>query len=133
MRGRNSNADSRAKAKSWCNKYPNGECPPNERRLLERVKKLCKRLGIDGTIHSFRKFFCSYFANQGVPPLTLMSWSGHSDIKVLIASYYRLNEEDSLNFMRKVCRTEKRRWRISRDTSGTNPGTLSKSNQCVFV
>ena len=88
-------------------KYPNGNGPLNERRLLERVKKHCLRLEIDGTIHSFRKFFCSYMANQGVPPLTLMSWSGHSDIKVLISSYYKLNEKESLDLMKKVCLSQK--------------------------
>lgn len=88
------------------NKHQKGDGPLNERRLLERVKKICRKLEIEGTIHSFRKFFCSYMANQGIPPLTLMSWSGHSDIKVLINSYYKLNEEDSLNFMKKVCRSE---------------------------
>jgi integrase len=87
-------------------KHPNGDGPLNERRLLERVKKICLKLEIEGCVHSFRKFFCSFMANQGIPPLTLMSWTGHSDIKILINSYYKLNEEDSVNFMKKVCRSE---------------------------
>ena len=49
--------------------------------------------------------FLTKFANKlknRYPILTLKEWAGHKDIKVLINSYYKLDEDDSVNFMKKV-------------------------------
>jgi integrase len=85
-----------------CHQFPEGNRPIYKNGLLDRLKVICKNLNVEGCLHSFRKFFCSYMANQGVPVLTLKEWTGHKDIKVLIDSYYKLHEEDSVNFMKKV-------------------------------
>lgn len=66
------------------------------------VGKVQPKLGIEGCVHSFRKFFCSYMANSGVPATTLIKWSGHSDLKVLMDHYYKLDNNDSVKFMEKV-------------------------------
>lgn len=90
-------------------KYPLGDGPVNERRLLERVKKACRKLEIDGCIHSFRKFFCSYCANNGVPILTLKAWIGHSkSTATLEEHYYLLDEMDSINQMEQISRSSKK-------------------------
>ncbi len=83
-------------------KYPDANGPLSERRVLTKIKKICLKLGIEGCVHSFRKFFCSYMANSGVPATTLIKWSGHSDLKVLMDHYYKLDNDDSIKFMEKV-------------------------------
>jgi integrase len=88
-------------------KYPNADGPLCDRRVLTRIKKICLKLGIEGDTHTFRRFFCSYFANAGVPPTTLMKWSGHSDLKVLIDHYYKLENSDSLDAMKKISEKDK--------------------------
>lgn len=83
-------------------KHPNGDGQINKNGLSIRLKKICKKISIKGCLHSFRKFFCSYMANKGVPVLTLKEWTGHKDIKVLVNSYYKLHLNDSIDFMNKV-------------------------------
>jgi integrase len=83
-------------------KHPDGDGQINKSGLSTRLKKICKKLSINGCVHSFRKFFCSYMANKGVPVLTLKEWSGHKEIRVLIDSYYKLHLNDSVDFMNKV-------------------------------
>lgn len=83
-------------------KYPKGDGPINKSGISTRLKKICQKLSIKGCVHSFRKFFCSYMANKGVPVLTLKEWSGHKEIRVLVDSYYKLHLDDSLAFMQKV-------------------------------
>lgn len=83
-------------------KYPDANGPLSERRVLTKIKKICLKLGIEGCVHSFRKFFCSYMANSGVPATTLIKWSGHSDLKVLMDHYYKLENSESIKFMDKV-------------------------------
>ncbi|PCJ57250.1 MAG: hypothetical protein COA79_16215 [Planctomycetota bacterium] len=80
-------------------KYPNCDGPIHERRLLTRIKRLCDKLEIEGCLHSFRKFFCSYMANSGVPPATLIKWSGHQDLKVFMDHYYKLTDDESIEIM----------------------------------
>ncbi|PCJ57514.1 MAG: hypothetical protein COA79_15900 [Planctomycetota bacterium] len=65
------------------------------KNLYKRLKKLIKELEIKGCVHSFRKFFASYMANSGVPALVLKEWLGDHDIKILIDSYYKLDEDES--------------------------------------
>lgn len=47
-----------------------------------------------GRLHSFRHYFCSMSANQGVPEQVLMSWLGHADSE-MIRHYYHLQQEQS--------------------------------------
>lgn len=48
----------------------------------------------DGRLHSFRHFFCSECANDGVPIQTLMEWLGHADSD-MVRHYYSLSDEFS--------------------------------------
>lgn len=52
----------------------------------------------NGRLHSFRHFFCSWAANQGVPERALMSWLGHSD-SAMIKRYYHLHQPESRAYM----------------------------------
>jgi integrase len=46
----------------------------------------------DGRIHSFRHFFCSQCANQGIPEQILMRWLGHRNSR-MVQRYYHLHDD----------------------------------------
>lgn len=48
----------------------------------------------DGRLHSFRHYFCSRCANQGVSELALKQWLGHTS-SVMIARYYHLHDDEA--------------------------------------
>lgn len=58
----------------------------------------------DGRFHSFRHYFCSCCANNGVPERMVMEWLGHQDSE-MIRHYYHLHDEEAkrrmnnLNFL----------------------------------
>jgi integrase len=55
----------------------------------------------DGTLRSFRHFFCSWCANNGVPERVVMRWLGHKD-SAMVRRYYHLNDEESQRQMGKL-------------------------------
>jgi integrase len=96
------------KASGWvftgkaCKQFPKGGQQLSDRRALTTLKKALARLDIaHGNVHGFRRFFVSYCANNGVPPSILASWTGHSDLKMLMR-YYKLSEDESVNAMLKL-------------------------------
>jgi integrase len=48
----------------------------------------------DGRLHSFRHFFCSACANNGVPEQVVMAWLGHRD-STMVRHYYHLHDEEA--------------------------------------
>jgi integrase len=46
----------------------------------------------DGRLHSFRHYFCSACANNGVPEPMVRAWLGHRDSK-MINRYYHMDRE----------------------------------------
>lgn len=48
----------------------------------------------DGRLHSFRHYFCSTCANDGVSERIVMSWLGHSDSE-MVRHYYHLSDDES--------------------------------------
>ena len=55
----------------------------------------------DGRLHSFRHYFCSTSATNGVPEQILMSWLGHQDSK-MVRHYYHLHDEPSRQHMKRM-------------------------------
>jgi integrase len=80
----------------------------NTKRLNEDFLKILKELGIpagkkDGfTIHSLRSFFKTFCINAGVPREVVDIWQGHAPDRSASAGYYKLSNEDSQIFMKKV-------------------------------
>ena len=88
--------------------------PDTIRRILVRevIEPLSKKFPTPegergfrhGRLHSFRHFFCSTCANNGVPERMVMDWLGHADSD-MIRHYYHLHDEearrrmDSLDFL----------------------------------
>lgn len=48
----------------------------------------------DGRLHSFRHYFCSRCANNGVPEMMLMTWLGHGDSQ-MVRHYYHLQDAEA--------------------------------------
>jgi integrase len=63
----------------------NGE--PANKHLYRTLMRMCKEVGIetsDVTLHSFRHTFIQRLLQAGVNFKTIMTWSGHSDIKTFM-------------------------------------------------
>lgn len=82
-------------------KYPKGGNQINPGHILERLKKVLSKLGLQGHLHTFRHFFASHCANNGVPPFQLIKWLGHADVG-MVMHYYELHDEQSLWTMKKL-------------------------------
>jgi integrase/recombinase XerD len=50
-------------------RYPDGDHQISERRLLDYLKRVLKRLGLKGHLHTFRHAFISHALTSGVPPI----------------------------------------------------------------
>jgi integrase len=78
--------------------------PSTVRRILVRevIEPLAKEFPTpagqkgfrDGRLHSFRHYFCSFCANNGVPERMVMDWLGHADSE-MIRHYYHLHDEEA--------------------------------------
>jgi integrase len=55
----------------------------------------------DGRLHSFRHYFCSTCANEGVPEQVVMAWLGHRDSK-MVKHYYHLYQEEAQRHMKRL-------------------------------
>lgn len=55
----------------------------------------------DGRLHSFRHYFCSTCANNGVPEQMLMNWLGHRDSD-MVKHYYHLHDGESRRRMNEI-------------------------------
>jgi integrase len=74
--------------------HANGSRQVTERKALKALQKVLKQAGIqEGKLHTFRHFFISYCANQGVPPPMVMKWVGQRDLAVIMEYYHLTNEE----------------------------------------
>jgi integrase len=62
--------------------YPNGDHQISERRTLEYLKRVLKRLSLPGHLHTFRHSFISRALTSGTPEATLRNWVGHVDANV---------------------------------------------------
>jgi integrase len=60
-----------------------------------------ERSFVDGRLHSFRHYFCSKCARDGIPEQTVMLWLGHSDSR-MVRIYFTLHDEDALRQMNKL-------------------------------
>lgn len=73
-------------------KYPRGDHQISERRLLQHLKRVLKRLGLKGHIHTFRHSFISNALMQGIPEAIVRQWVGHVDPEILKLYTHILDE-----------------------------------------
>lgn len=74
--------------------HPEPDRQISERRLLQYLKRVLKRLSLKGHLHTFRHSFISFAAIQGVPERVLRKWIGHVDREVL-DWYFHLADPES--------------------------------------
>ncbi|MEM6259842.1 MAG: site-specific integrase [Planctomycetota bacterium] len=73
-----------------------------ERKLLKRLKEVCKEIGLTNPdcykLHSFRHHFASMCANHQVAYKKALAWLGHRSSDILDL-YYHLNDAESQSAM----------------------------------
>jgi integrase len=90
------------------NRYPKGDHHINPKKLNERFATLLKKVKLRSgreqgyTIHSLRRSFETIAVNAGIPQRVIDTWMGHQSDKSMAAVYYRLRDEDSQRFMKKM-------------------------------
>jgi integrase len=87
-------------------RYPDGKHQISDRRLLQYLKRVLRRLSLRGHVHTFRHSFISHALTQGIPDAIVRQWVGHVDQEILRhythiadaasrAAMQRLNEAQS--------------------------------------
>ena len=82
-------------------RYPKGDHPVSERRLLEHLKQVLARLGLQGHVHTFRHTFISLALTGGTPEAVVREWVGHVDDRI-IRHYTHIADEASQAAMQAV-------------------------------
>jgi len=88
--------------------YLNGDHYINTKKLNEYFLGLLDKLEIpagrgDGfTLHSLRHSFKTISINAGIPREAVDAWQGHSPDRSAGSAYYKLSDEESQRFMKKV-------------------------------
>ncbi len=84
-----------------CKKYPDGGQRVAKRRALAALKKAAMKAGVPEKkrkLHTFRHFFASFAANNGVEMAKLMKWMGHASVE-MVRRYYTLGADESRRAM----------------------------------
>lgn len=80
------------------------DCIDLSRHIVGKGKRLLKRLGLPGHLHTFRHSFISFAAQQGVSERVLRAWVGHVDREIL-DWYFHLADEQSQAAMQRLSRS----------------------------
>jgi integrase len=82
-------------------RYPDGDHQISERRLLDYLKRVLKRLGLKGHLHTFRHAFISHALTSGVPEAIVRQWVGHVD-PAIIRQYTHIADVSSQAAMQRL-------------------------------
>ena len=82
-------------------KYPRGGHQVSDRRLLKALKRVLKKLGLNGHLHTFRHAFISRALMAGVPEAVVRSWVGHVDRDIL-QLYTHIADADSQSAIQRL-------------------------------
>ena len=74
--------------------FPEGGRQFSDRRLLEYLKRVVKKLGLVGHLHTFRHAFISTALTNGIPEAVVRSWVGHVDSEIM-RLYTHINNQTS--------------------------------------
>jgi integrase len=90
-------------------KYPHGDNWLNTKLINESFLELLRKLGISAglksggfTLHSMRHFFETFCTNEGIPQRVVDAWLGHLGDQSMASVYYKLSDDDSQAFMKRV-------------------------------
>lgn len=63
--------------------YADGKHQISDRRVLQYLKRVLKRLGLKGHVHTFRHAFISHALTHGTPEAIVRQWVGHVDQEIM--------------------------------------------------
>jgi len=86
-------------------KYPKGDHKNLDRRALRTLKRVLKRLGLNGKVHTFRHAFLSQALIRGTPEALVRAWAGHVDWNIL-KLYTHIANSDSQAAMQRLSKVE---------------------------
>lgn len=86
-------------------RYPDGQHQISERRLLEYLKRVLKRLNLTGHVHTFRHAFISHALTRGIPEAIVRQWVGHVDQEI-IKHYTHIADAASQAAMQRLAQAE---------------------------
>ncbi len=96
----------------------------SERRLLQHLKRVLKRLGLQGHLHTFRHSSISFAAYEGTSERVLRKWIGHVDREIL-DWYFHLADSQSAKAMKRLSDAAERN-RVNK------PAQKTESNSAHF-
>jgi integrase len=82
-------------------KYPDGTHQISERRLLQYLKRILKKLSLTGHIHTFRHSFISHALVNGTAEVIVREWVGHIDSDT-IKLYTHVARDSSMAAMQRL-------------------------------
>lgn len=88
-------------------RYPHGDHQISERRLLRYLKRVLKRLGLKGHLHTFRHSFISHALMLGTPEAIVRQWVGHVDREIL-KQYTHIHDAASQAAMQRLDQAHKK-------------------------
>jgi site-specific recombinase XerD len=110
-------------------KYPQGGRQFSDRHLLVSLKRVLKKLGLDGHVHTFRHAFISHALTQGIPEAIVRQWVGHVDAEV-IKLYTHIADASSQAAMQRLAGAENHKLQAGGHQEGANTdGSNSAQNQ----
>jgi integrase len=90
---------------AWVFTFPADRYGPvrqvRQRRLLDYLKRLLKKLGLPGHLHTFRHTFISLALTRGTPEATVREWVGHVDDE-MIRRYTHIASQESHGAMQRL-------------------------------
>lgn len=82
-------------------RHPSGDRQISERRLPRSLKRVLKKLGLPGHLHTFRHAFISKALANGTPESQVRAWVGHVDAEI-IKLYTHIADSQSQEAMKKL-------------------------------
>jgi integrase len=82
-------------------RYPKGDHQVSERRLLDYLKRVLKKLGLPGHVHTFRHHFISSALMKGIPEAMVRKWVGHVDQQIM-RRYTHVADKESKSAMARL-------------------------------
>lgn len=107
-------------------KYPQGGHQISERRQLAALKRVLRKLGISGHLHTFRHSFISRALMAGVPEAVVRSWVGHVDRDIL-KLYTHIAAADSQSAMQRLAEAQNPRYCKEKEQLNVSEKKNSKS------
>lgn len=105
--------------------YPAGDHQISERRLLLYLKRVLKRLGLPGHLHTFRHAFISHALTSGIPEAVVRQWVGHVDPDI-IRQYTHVADKISQQAMEQLSAAAKSDQRTSPQDGSNDVGELAQ-------